>query len=117
MITTTVQEVPIPLTEDEYFYLSERFEPLTAAELEQGVIPKFLVTPKPCDGLCAMRWRQSFPKRNAALQSFCSLGAAVSRKPRGSVSFRASGSIRCPKRQNANCRQVFAIRSCWISAF
>ena len=46
MITTTVQEVPIPLTEDEYFYLSERFEPLTAAELEQGVIPKFLVTQK-----------------------------------------------------------------------
>lgn len=43
---TTVQQVPIPLTEDEYFYLSERFEPLTAAELEQGVIPKFLVTQK-----------------------------------------------------------------------
>ena len=33
MITTTVQKAPIPLTEDEYFYLSERFEPLTAAEL------------------------------------------------------------------------------------
>ena len=44
MITSTVQKAPIPLTEDEYFYLSERFEPLTAAELEQGVIPKFLVT-------------------------------------------------------------------------
>lgn len=46
MITTTVQKAPIPLTEDEYFYLSERFEPLTAAELKQGVIPKFLVTQK-----------------------------------------------------------------------
>lgn len=46
MITTTMQKAPIPLTEDEYFYLSERFEPLTAAELEQGVIPKFLVTQK-----------------------------------------------------------------------
>ena len=46
MITSTVQKAPIPLTEDEYFYLSERFEPLTAAELEHGVIPKFLVTKK-----------------------------------------------------------------------
>lgn len=41
MITTTVQKALIPLTEDEYFYLSERFEPLTAAELEQGVIQNF----------------------------------------------------------------------------
>ena len=72
MITTTVQKVPIPLTEDEYFYLSERFEPLTAAELEQGVIPKFLVTqknrnPAAARALCAGdgAFRRGTPRRGA----------------------------------------------------